>query len=202
MTRVKRGWRAGMLVAGLAALLVAAGSSEAAIVTGNCDTGFSINAALATLDRVGPHTIEVTGTCREQVLIDQRDRVTIQGPVGGTATIVFPATGGAPVLGVVLIQRSRAILLRQLVIDGASRAQRGVLIAFGSEAQILGSRVENNTGAGVFVTLNSLAALGGNQATLGVALTNNRNQGAISTGGGAFLLIQGFTTIENNGRAV
>ena len=131
-----------MLVAGLAALLVAAGSSEAAIVTGNCDTGFSINAALATLDRVGPHTIEVTGTCREQVLIDQRDRVTIQGPVGGTATIVFPATGGAPVLGVVLIQRSRAILLRQLVIDGASRAQRGVLIAFGSEAQILGSRVE------------------------------------------------------------
>src|SRR5687767_1971221 len=55
----------------------------------------SINAALAPLSLTGPHTITVIGTCHESVSVSRRDRVTIQGPVGGTATIAGGASGPA-----------------------------------------------------------------------------------------------------------
>jgi hypothetical protein len=46
----------------------------------DCATGGSINAALASLDSVGPHTITVTGTCTEDVNVNLRNQLTIQAP--------------------------------------------------------------------------------------------------------------------------
>src|SRR5687768_3338937 len=88
--------RAALLPALLFAVLPAA--ARAASVTVDCDAVApppgvftSITAALATLDDAGPHTVTVTGICTESVNIVQRDRLTIQAPVGQSATISPPA---------------------------------------------------------------------------------------------------------------
>jgi len=73
----------------------------------------SITAALATLDNTGTHTVTVTGPCTESVNIIQRDRLTIQAPVGQPATISPPAPGPT----VVNINGSHNITLRNLVLS-------------------------------------------------------------------------------------
>ena len=95
-----------MMVA--AANLLLPGAGWATNVTVDCDMfpTASIQAALNSLDVVGPHVITVKGTCTGNVRITGRDRVTIQAAVDDTATIV--GTGG----DVVRISRSRSITLR------------------------------------------------------------------------------------------
>ena len=90
--------RAALLSALLLAVLPAA--ARAANVTADCDAAApppgvftSVNAALATLDNIGPHTATVTRTCVESVNIVQRDRLTIQAPPGQSATVSPPAPG-------------------------------------------------------------------------------------------------------------
>src|SRR5688500_2137074 len=96
-TRARRGLRATLLSAVLLALLPAA--ARAATVNVDCDAvapppgAFnSINAALATLDNIGPHTVNVTGFCAEAVNVFQRERLMIQA-APGPATISPPAPG-------------------------------------------------------------------------------------------------------------
>lgn len=172
-----------------AALLLLAGKSQAVTLTVDCDAGGSLQAAINSLDFVGPHTVNVTGTCRERIVIDQRDRLTIQG--NPTATISGNTTGE---VAVVRIFRSHAIVLRRLVITGGGR---GVFLRFGSEVRIESSRVENNSDTAVFLVENSTLLLGGGLAELSVRISNNNGAGVLSNG--SFLTIPGFTTIENNG---
>ena len=61
------------------ALLAMPRAAWAANLVVNCGTGDSIQAALDSLDVIGPHTISVTGSCHESVNVVDRDRVTIQG---------------------------------------------------------------------------------------------------------------------------
>jgi hypothetical protein len=184
-----------MLKAGLACLLVlpallGAGTTEAATVNVDCAAGQSLQGAINTLDVVGPHTINVTGTCKENILIDQRDRLTIQGPAGGTATL----SGATSTAHVVSVFRSHAIVLRRLVITGGAR---GVFLRHGSELRIEGSRIEYNTDTGLFPIENSTVLVGGTQAAQAVAITYNTGAGIFANG--SFITIGGFTTIEDNG---
>ena len=50
----------------------------------NCNTGQSINHALATLDNLVPATVTVQGTCTEYVLVDGFDNLTLTGMPGAT----------------------------------------------------------------------------------------------------------------------
>ena len=149
----------------------------------------TISAALGTLDNIGPHTITVTGTCVENVFLGQRDRLTIQAPGGQTAT-VSAANRNGPVFNVA---GSHNIFLRRLVISGGSD---GIGVGGGSLVTIEGTVIENNTGRGLALDLNSVALLGGNSSTQFVSIRNNGAAGLNANG--SFALIIGGVTIENN----
>ena len=78
----------------LPVLFLFAATLHATNVTVDCTgapaTFTSINAAMATLDVTGPHTITVIGTCTENVNVSGRDRLTIQGV--NAASSCSPAT--------------------------------------------------------------------------------------------------------------
>lgn len=180
----------------LVAVLLLPGAARAADVTVGCAGGMgtftSINAALSTLDLVGPHRITVTGTCEENVSIFERDRVTIEAPAGEIATV----NADNPNASVFQIFGSRLITLRRLVIRNGSR---GIEIFRGSEVQIEGSVIEGNSEAGVVATENSIVTFGGASPEQFVRVSSNGAQGIAASG--AMLNIFGFTTIEGNGSA-
>ena len=133
------------LLAGVLFLLPSA--VWAADVTVDCNSGGSISTALIGLSFEGPNSITVTGTCHENVVIFDRERLTIQAPFGQTATIVSPD----PANNVIFILRSRGIVLRRLVVTGGSF---GLLIQR-SEVQVNVSTIQNNSAAGVAETQQS-----------------------------------------------
>ncbi|HEX6100481.1 MAG TPA: hypothetical protein VF432_29470 [Thermoanaerobaculia bacterium] len=104
------------LLAGSCVALLALSSFAASVPVG-CPGGTpgdlpSITAAVASLDLDGPHTITVSGTCTENVVLNQRERLVIQGP----ATIIGPA--------IAIAIRDGNVVLRNLVVRGTSPASR------------------------------------------------------------------------------
>ena len=102
----------------------------------------SINAALNSLDKFGPHNIFVTGNCTESLYIADRDGVAIQVPTGAAATITAANPGDI----VVQFFRARRMELYGLVIQGGSN---GVLVNIGSDAIIQKCTIQNNSGDGL-----------------------------------------------------
>jgi hypothetical protein len=101
----------------------------------------SITAALATLDNTGPHTVTVIGPCTESVNIIQHDRLTIQSPVGQTATISPPAPGPT----VINVNGSHNILLRNLVLSGGGT---GLVVTRGSTVTLQACSSRRTSGPG------------------------------------------------------
>jgi hypothetical protein len=184
--------------------------AAAANVTVDCDAGGTINGALASLDLVGPHTITVTGTCTETVNINLRNQVTIQAPVGQTATIQT----NNPSLNVVVISSSRRIVLNRLVVRGG---RNGVTINMGSDVNIHNSTIAENSAVGILYTQstltldsstirdNALAGLGAQAASLGTVGGPSASQHVLITGNRigvtvleGFVQFNGNFTVENN----
>ena len=176
----------------------------ATTVSVDCNAGQSINAALSGLDLEGPNSILVSGTCHENVVIRDRERLTIVGVP--TATIV----AADPALNVIRVVRSRSISLAALVITGGSfglRIQRsevtadlltiqnnsfsGVAVTQQSSLQFLESVVQNNGGSGVTANLSSRLEADDstiqNNAGSGIVLANSSSSDIIGD------------TIQNNG---
>src|SRR5712692_75945 len=102
----------------------------------------SITAALSALDRQGPNSITVSGTCVENIFIDKFERLTIQSAPGQTATI-----NAADPSGIVLATcQSTGILLSGLVFQGGST---GVLLNQGSNVNMVNSTMQQNSGDGL-----------------------------------------------------
>lgn len=195
LPRTRRSLRAALLPALLLACLPAA--ARAATVTVDCTAvapppGIftSINAALFTLDNIGPHTINVTGPCTESVNIIMRDRLTIQAPVGQTATINAPVGAGS----VFFIAGAQNILLTRLVIRGASG--NGVVITRASHAQLTGVHIKENAANGLRVDTGSVVLLGGPVPAAFVTTSDNGGAGVSSDA--SVLSVGGFLTSENN----
>lgn len=144
----------------------------------------SINAAMATLDPHGPHTVNVSGTCVENAAIQHHDRVTLQG--NPTATI--QAAAGT----VLLVERSSGVVVRRLTITGGNR---GLWINRGSDANVEAVTIENG-GNGLVVLDGAVANLGGPSAATHAVLIRNNFLGALLDG--ATVLLFGNVTIENN----
>lgn len=166
-----------------ALVLLAASGASAANVTVICPGGgpgaySSINAALSTLDPIGPHTITVSGTCNENVALTQRDRLTIQAVAGQYATIENAAAPSATTL---YIAGSHSIFLDHLIIGGGAPAMYvsvssgdihmqncivqnslgdGLDIDGESALFVENSTIKNNAGAGVFISNLSTLGLG------------------------------------------
>ncbi|HEV7239298.1 MAG TPA: right-handed parallel beta-helix repeat-containing protein [Thermoanaerobaculia bacterium] len=142
----------------------------------------TIAAAIAALDLDGPHTITVSGTCSESVLLDQRERLTIQGP----ATV----SGGAQPAFV--IRNSGHILLQSLTTSGLRAA---ISIENRSSVTLIAVIAENATN-GFAVDAFGGAAVNVNGPSGAPSIFRNSANGMRCENCVAFF--SGFVTIENN----
>src|SRR5215468_4192065 len=125
------------------AQLISAGAAKAATLYVNCDgkVGLtSIGAALKTLQHAegnGPNTINVTGGCRENVVIKDMDRLTVIGRAGASIT---DASGGAA--DVVDIRNSR-VTITGMTIDGQNGVNNDTVdCEQGSQCTLIGNTIQ------------------------------------------------------------
>jgi hypothetical protein len=184
----------------------------------------SINAALNTLNFVGPNTITVSGTCQENVALMQRDRLTIQAAAGHVATIENVAT---PPVSTLYIAGSHNIVLNNLVIQGGSPAlyisdsssatlvqnctvQNSVGDGFDidaeSEVVIQNSTIKNNSAVGLFIS-NASQVTFGTYPTQRIRITGNgfggggNGSGGLAIDGSQVQLNFGVLTVDGNAGA-
>ena len=145
----------------LASSLFLATPGNAANVTVGCPGGSggtypSINAALAAIGQIGPHTITVTGTCAESVFLFNARSILITSPTPGGATIV-----GFQDSDTFDIDLSQDITLQNLEIHGnaASSLGLGVSIFTNSQANIFSCNIHDNPDGGVSADSASQVAL-------------------------------------------
>lgn len=165
---------------------------------------------LAIIGDERPATLFVSGTCRENVVIQGLDRVTIQG--NPTATI----DGGTdPSLVAVTISDSRGIQLVSLTVTGGgigvacftqslcrfsqmtvqNSLGDGVSVGLRSEANIENTVIENSAGAGLSVR--------GGTGNLGDVTIVGNAAGGVQLGlGGGFLAVSGGSISENGGNGI
>lgn len=162
--RVLRAWAFAILPT----LLLLPGVAHAANVTVGCPGGSggtypSINDALNAIGQIGPSIITITGTCNENVsLNDARSLTFLAGGAG--AKIVQPQD-----LDTFDIARSQNITLQGLEIVGVpgsvpGAGGTGVFINEASDVHIIGCNIHDNEGSGIFSRQNSVLIL--NQTTI------------------------------------
>ena len=159
-----------------------AGGTQALTLHVNCGLQAGLTTIGAAIKAVqsseesGPVTISVTGQCRENVVIQSIDRLTLNA-LGG-ASIVDASEGN---LSTVTIDDSRDVTLNGFTVSGGLD---GVDCLDGSLCRFNEDTVQNsdpNQGAGIFVGADSYALI------LGGALQNNAVGLAVSNGSKAKL---------------
>ncbi|HWY55053.1 MAG TPA: right-handed parallel beta-helix repeat-containing protein [Terriglobales bacterium] len=181
----------------------------------------SINDALNTLDLIGPNAITVRGTCRENVIVAARDRLTIQATAGHFATIQNAATQPTSTLWII---GSHNIVLDHLIIDGGSPAlyvsqasstvvmqnctlQNSVAdgLDMDGESQLLiqDSTIRKNSAAGIFIS-NESQLVFGTYPSQRIRITGNgfggngNGAGGLEIDGSQVQLNFGVLTIDGN----
>jgi Right handed beta helix region len=152
-------------------LLVAIGAAspwaQAANLTVNCDKKETIRKTLRLLAKTnpqGPNTITVLGSCRDNILIQSMDRLTLITKEGASIT---DRSGGNSV--VVDIEDSRSVRLQGFTINGGGG---GVLCNTTSVCYLTGNTIQDGAGTGVGVFADSHAVLESN------VIQNNGFRGA------------------------
>jgi len=138
----------------LAAVGAASQWAQAANLTVNCDNRETIHKAvklLATTNPQGPNTISVIGSCRENILIQSVDRLTLITKKG--ASITDRSNGS---LAVVDIEDSHSVTLQGFTINGGAG---GVNCGSASVCYLTGNTIQ---GGGVGVSRGSHAFLESN----------------------------------------
>ena len=199
--------------------LISASAGWAATLHVNCAAKeglHSIGAALKVLQNVsGPSTINVSGACNEDVVIQSMDRLTLNA-VNGGASINDPSGGNNTTL---TILDSRTVTVNNFVINGYAAGTSGndvvdcgkasicvfngdtvqdapqgagIGVFSGSFVDIEGGSLQNNTGwAGLVVTH------GGQARAVGVTLQGNANGAVVYDG--AHLQFATSTSTANAG---
>jgi hypothetical protein len=142
-------------------LLVASGSAsqcaQAANLTVNCDKKETIHKAvklLATANPQGPNTITVSGSCRENILIQSMDRLTLTTKTGASIT---DRSGGS--LADVEIEDSQRVTLQGFTINGGAQ---GILCDTASLCYLTGNTIQGPGRFGINVIKGSRAFLESN----------------------------------------
>ena len=144
-----------------------------------------LQAAIDSLDLLGPHRITVVGApCIENVQIVDRQRLTIIAPQGNFITSQLGPNGD-----VMTISGSTGITLILLGFTGGSR---GLVINRASEVSIHGTTVQGNAAAGIRIDGNSTVDFDG-------AIQNNGGAGINAND--SSLILGGGTQLLNNGAA-
>ena len=169
-------------------LLVAAMGTDAATLSVNCGARVgltTIGAALKVVQFAGPSTINVSGACHENVVIQSLDRVTLTALNG--ASINDPSGGN---LSTLTIDDSRDVAINGFTINGGAD---GIDCQDGSVCRVNGNTIQgavNGYGVGVFFS--QLFLDGGrlqNNGT-GLAVINGANGKATNV------------TIQNNANGI
>jgi Right handed beta helix region len=171
-------------------LLMAAGAVRAATLYVNCSgkSGLtSIGAALKALqysEGHGPSTINVSGTCNENVVIQSLDRLTLNAAPG--ASINDPSGGN---LDVIDIADSRDVSVINFTINGGAY---GINCGDRSLCRLNGNTVQgaNTSGVGVFFS----------QADVNGGSVRN-NAAGLNVYNGSEVKVQGVT-VQNNGTGI
>ena len=149
-------------------LLVAIGAgsqcAEAANLTVNCDKKEKIHTAvklLADTNPQGPNTVTVSGSCRDNILIQSMDRLTLITKNG--ASITDRSNGS---LVVVDIEDSRSVTVQGFTINGGGA---GVSCGTASVCHFTGNTIQGGGGVGVG---------GGSRAFLESNVMQNGGRGA------------------------
>jgi hypothetical protein len=186
-------------------------NNEIAITCGDQPGNQSISGVLAHLDPTRPHTIRVSGTCKENVVIQSFDRLTlianpgatISDASGGNTAVVniqdsqritlqgFTVAGGAPAIACV---NHSLCHFKGNTIQGAVNGDDGVDLGE-SQATFDGDVIQFNAGSGLFLTDGAGAAVtgakiqynGGNGITSQVGSTLHLRGAQIVGNGGAGL---------------
>lgn len=106
---------------------------------GTPGTYTSVNAALAAIDSQGPNTITVSGTCTENVVLNQRERLTLQAAADG-GTIV----SAAPFVTTIEARNCGGLTLRNLTVRGINRTALAMFT--GTTPTITGATIETTAG--------------------------------------------------------
>ncbi len=148
----------------------------------------SINAALAALpSHHGPHTITVSGLCKENVYLDGWTHLTIQSAPGVMATIQSPKTS----LHVVEVWNSNRIVLQRLTITGGARG----INVMGSHVLVVSSKIDGNKQPGAWVSGQAWLWVMGTD-TEPASLSNN--QAGATVLDTSLLWISDYANIDNN----
>jgi hypothetical protein len=204
------------LLSGLCFWIFLPGSAQAVTLNVNCNAAagqlHTIAGALKLLDPSGPNTINVSGSCNENVVIQTFDRLTLTAVNGAS---INDASGGNG--NVVYIADSKDVTVQGFAINGGNigvfcdnlsvcrlnndtiqgTTNNNVLgNGFGvhvenSRAYLNGDILQNNPGRGLSV-INASLVFAGN-----VNVSNNANHG-VFVGFGAFLVLNP-ATVQNNG---
>jgi len=142
-------------------LLVAIGAAsrcaQAANLTVNCDNKETISKTLrllAATNPQGPNTVTVVGSCRENILIQSLDRLTLVTKNG--ASITDRSNGSVTVVD---IEDSHSVTLQGFTINGGGT---GVSCGTASVCYLTGNTIQGAVGVGVGVGGGSRAFLGSN----------------------------------------
>jgi Right handed beta helix region len=153
-------------------------NNEIAITCGNQRDNQSISGVLAHLDPTRPHTLRVSGTCKENVVIQSFDRLTLIANPG--AAISDASTGNTAVVD---IEDSQRITLQGFTINGGAT---GVVCGDHSLCHFKGNTIQGvvNDGNGVSVIGSSHATLEGdviqNNAGEGLGIENGSSEASVS----------------------
>src|SRR6266478_3995214 len=156
-------------------LLVASGAAsqlaQAANLTVNCDNKETIHKAvklLANTNPQGPNTISVAGSCRENIVIQSMDRLTLITKKG--ASITARSNGTLPVVD---IEDSQRVTLQGFTINGGDR---GIVCNTASLCRLTGNTIQGPGHFGVNV-------LGGSRAFLESNVIQNWGRGSFISDG-------------------
>ena len=153
-----------LLIIGFLGLIVS--GLEAATIKVNCNKGESVQSALDAL--TGQATIDVKGTCHENLVI-KNDDVSLQGgtyePSDPTkATIFVQGARRVAITDVTVRGGSYGVLTERgsLTLENSTikeTTSRGVVSVFGSSVTVNSSKIKDNKQIGVFVNDNSALVL-------------------------------------------
>ena len=141
----------------LVAIGAASPSAQAANLTVNCNRKETINKAvklLAHTNPQGPNTITVVGSCRDNIVIQSMDRLTLIGRNG--ASITDRSSGS---LTVVDIEDSHSVTMQGFTINGGAG---GVQCGTASVCYLNGNTIQGAVGVGVGIGGGSHAFLESN----------------------------------------
>lgn len=181
------------LIAGVVLLFATGLLAHADTANVNCGAkkNNSINAALASLTKQGPHTINISGTCNEAVVIDRFDDVSLVGTPGASINLPADPTGATTVIS---ITSSRNVQVHDITVNGGGngitcflfsdcaiynitvQGASSVGVTFARSTGVVGDNaiVQNNV-IGVEAIRNSHVRIGAFPANGGATITNNGN---------------------------